>query len=141
MNEPLLAKFLLQFGCDIDEFVKEKFISSDLFPQVIVEKLDDITGNYEDMVREYVEDIYGEVNETADGIIIHPQTEEEIIYDDWSDWWDDLRDEVLDDLVNEFMFMIREEIDNTYEPLHELFADEVDVYLQESLDDEWYNYR
>lgn len=39
------------------------------------------------------------------------------------------------------MICIEEEIGSNYEEIMDLFLDEVHIYLQEALDDEWHNYR
>jgi hypothetical protein len=142
VNEAILAKFYLQYGT-IDEFIKDKFIDSQLFPDAIQDKLGDMSNNYENVVKEAVEEIYDEViYDEEKQVYLHPETQEEVYYDNWSEWWSDLEGEIIDELVNELVEMIFSELNTTaYDELVGYFSAEVETYLQESLDDEWHNYR
>lgn len=142
MNEALEAKFILQFGSTIDEFITVRFIDSELFPQIIYEKFDTISTNYESLIKEAVEEIFDEVKfDEEQQMYLHPETNDEIYYDDWSDWWDDIRDEIIDELAEEFLFIIKKEVGKIYNDLQEVFEEEIQIYLQECIDDEWHSFR
>ncbi len=138
MNEDIEAKFILEYGITVDEFIKDMFIDSDLFPEVIETKLLDFEDNNRDNVVEALRDEYGDI--TYDSTIeyfIHPDTETEIEYEDWYDLWSESKDVIVDELHDECMNLINDELDGDYYELYDSFSNFVTNYLSEIIEDDW----
>lgn len=136
MSNSLLAKFVLEQSCTLDNFIKEKYFT--MFSDLMENTFDSFEDNYRDKVAEYVEETYGdlEFNE-EEGVYIHPDTNEEIEFESWQDAWYSCREEVFISLLESFREIVLQEIRQEYRELKDNIEIIISDYLEEILDYEW----
>lgn len=136
MNEPITAKFSLQYNASIEEYIEDNFVDNNLFPDIIEFRIEEFRDNYsdevvEELVQIFTDVVYDEERECH----LHPLTGEPIEYDSWDDVWNYERGVVKDELVESFLELIEREIDREYfNKLNEEIRLVVNNYVEESLE-------
>lgn len=142
MDDSILAKFLLYYGVDVEEWFTLKFENEEWCESYIYDAFDKFQDNNHDLVKDAVEEDTGLICELDDSedFWYHPETLEEVYYETWDDLWENDIDDVFLIIKGTLYDVVAEEIGNGYLELMPLFEEEIEEYLQENLDSEWKNY-
>lgn len=139
MSNSALAKFMLHYGVGIQEYLISSDVTSIAF---LHDAFDKFYNENENIVKEAVDEIVGQecVLKDDETCWIHPQTGGEVYYETWRELWENDIDCVKVIVKGEMIDFVCEGLGGAYDDLLPLFDDEIEIYLQECLDDEWQDY-